>query len=1077
MYFILFFGFLTSLLDAQSLDQKTLESIAIRNVGPAGMSGRITAIDAVLADPEHIYIGAASGGVWESKDGGVEWKPIFDDQPTLAIGAIKINQQNPSEIWVGTGEGNPRNSQNSGKGIFRTLDGGKTWKHMGLSETKVIHRILIDFHDPTVVYVGAGGSPWGPSQDRGVFKSTDSGKTWNKILFSNDKSGIADLVMDPGNPRKILAALYEHMRTPWDFVSGGKGSGLFLTYDGGENWKKISDEDGLPKGDLGRLGLAIAPSKPNIIYALVEAKENGLYKSTDGGEHWSLVSTKNIGNRPFYYHELYVDPKNENRLWNLYSYVSKSEDGGKTFETILDYGKGVHPDHHAFWIHPDDPDYIIDGNDGGLNISRDGGRNWYFCGNIPVGQFYHLNIDQDYPYNLYGGMQDNGSWVGPAFVLKAGGIRNQDWRELYFGDGFDVLPKLSDTRFGWAMSQGGNLAYYDKETGYNQFVKPVHPDDIKLRYNWNAALAAIPGEECGIYYGSQFLHKSIDCGQSWEIISPDLTSNDTSKQRQHASGGLTIDATNAENHTTILAIAPSTLDTKVIWVGTDDGHLQLTRDGGKSWTNVYPNISGAPDSAWIPQIEVSTFQAGEAFVVINHYRRNDWKAYLFHTTDFGQTWKKIVKDQQVTSFVHCVVQDPVMPDLLFLGADDGLYISSNKGQDWVLYPSKKFPRVPVTDLKINTQDHSLAIATFGRSLWVLDQLLFIRELAKNASAGDNTFKLYPAPPATQAQYRSVDGIRFTADAEFKGDNRAGGARFMVYVKPTDKKQDTTVTKAEISKPKQKKKVEIFETDTLTKTIAVDSTQKKEDKKDKDICKIYILDKDGDTLRYIRQKLPEGWSTVGWDLRQKGARFPSRQEPSLDADDPAGRYVMPGEYKIVAVYNEQKDSTTLSVSLDPRLEIASTDLLERNEVINAFQHEVDRAYHAFKALQDVRKDVKMVEAMLVNVPDSTKKMIAGKQKELLKKITVLEESFMEPEEEKGITSAINLRRYLGTTGSYLNSSLGRPGANAHDMMRITKVEVDKNVNAVNKFLREDWEAFKILVQQANWPLFKEIKSVE
>ncbi|MEO5905647.1 MAG: hypothetical protein ABIQ11_02900, partial [Saprospiraceae bacterium] len=441
--FFLFSFLILNIANAQVLDEKILEGFSFRNVGPAGMSGRITAIDVVVNDPDHIYIGSASGGVWESTDGGIAWNPIFDDQPALSIGAIKINQNNPAEIWVGTGEGNPRNSHNSGKGIFRTLDGGRNWTHMGLSETKTIHRILIDHHDPSTVYVGAMGTIWGPNQERGVYKSIDSGKSWNKVLYTNENTGIADLVMDPDNPRKIMAAMWEYGRTPWNFNSGGNGSGIHISYDGGEKWKKITSEEGLPKGQLGRVGLAIAPSSPNIVYALVEAKENGLYKSTDGGEHWSLVSTKNIGNRPFYYHELYVDPQNENRIWNLYSYVSKSEDGGRTFETILDYGKGVHPDHHAFWIHPTNPSFIIDGNDGGLNISRDRGRNWYFAGNIPVGQFYHIDIDHEYPYNIYGGMQDNGSWVGPAFVLKAGGIRNSDWRELYFGDGFDVLPRLS----------------------------------------------------------------------------------------------------------------------------------------------------------------------------------------------------------------------------------------------------------------------------------------------------------------------------------------------------------------------------------------------------------------------------------------------------------------------------------------------------------------------------------------------------------------------------------------------------------------------------------------------------------
>ena len=1063
----------SSLLLAQPIDQKILEGLTFRNVGPAGMSGRITAIDVVLNSPEHIYVGSASGGVWESKDGGVEWKPIFDDQPSLAIGAIKINQQNPSEIWVGTGEGNPRNSQNSGKGIFRTLDGGKTWMQMGLTDTKVIHRILIDEHNPSTIFAGAAGSQWGPNPERGVYKSTDSGNTWNRVLFSNDTSGVADMVMDPTNPRKIIAALYQHTRTPWDFKSGGPGSGLYITYDGGDKWKKITDEEGLPKGQLGRIGLAIAPSKPDIVYALIEAKENGLYKSTDGGEHWSLVSTKNIGNRPFYYNEIYVDPKNENRLWNLYSYVSKSEDGGRTFETILDYGKAVHPDHHAFWISPDNPDFMLDGNDGGLNISRDGGHNWSFCSNIPAGQFYHLNVDNDYPYNLYGGLQDNGSWVGPSFVLKAGGIRNQDWRELYFGDGFDVLPKLSDTRHGWAMSQGGNLAYYDRETGFNEFIKPVHPDGIYLRFNWNAAMAAVPGEDCGIYYGSQFVHRSLDCGRTWEIISPDLTTNDTLKQKQNKSGGLTVDVTTAENHTTILCIAPSTIDPKVIWVGTDDGNLQLTRDGGRTWTNLISRINGCPAGAWIPQIEASTYQAGEAFVVVNQYRRNDPKAYTFHTTDYGATWTNIVTDQQVTSFVQCIVQDPVVRGLLFLGADDGLYVSTDMGKNWSRFPAKIFPRVSTTDLKIHPTDHSLAIATFGRALWVMDDLLILRDVALNRAELDKPFTFFPMPEATQAQYRSVDGIRFAADAEFRGDNRRGGAVIPVYVKPAIKKDSLKTVGVEPTSEKSKKKNTTEVNQPKPVVAGIDSTKKKEDEKEKDLLKLYVLGSKGDTLRYINQKLTEGWNRVGWDMSKKGVRFPSRNEPPKDADDPSGQLVMPGEYKLVGVFNGHKDSTLVNVRLDPRLKITPADLDARNQAFESFYKEVDLSQRAFQALQDVRKDMRMIESMQVNAPDSTQKQIKEKMKPLNKQLSELELKFMEPEDVKGITGEINLGRYLSNSESYLNSSLGDPGANARDMLAITKQEVDKNVIAVNDFLSMQWVPFKEYINGLNWPLFKKI----
>lgn len=1045
------------------------------------MSGRVTAIDVVRTDPDHIYIGTASGGVWESKDGGVRWTPIFDEQPTLAIGAIRINPRNPSEIWVGTGEGNPRNSQNSGRGVFRSLDGGRTWTAMGLAGTKTIHRIVIDEHDPATVYVGALGSAWGPGEMRGVFKTTNSGKTWTKILYTNDRSGVGDMVIDPLNPRKLIVAMYEHARTPWNFTSGGEGSGLHITYDGGDTWKKITPEDGLPKGPLGRIGIAIAASDPSIVYALVEAKENGLYKSTDGGYRWTLVSTKNIGNRPFYYHEIYVDPKREDRIWNLYSYVSKSEDGGRTFETILDYGKGVHPDHHAFYIHPDHPDFILEGNDGGLYISRDGGKNWLFCSNIPVGQFYHVNVDNEFPYNLYGGMQDNGSWVGPAYVLKAGGIRNYDWRELYFGDGFDVLPKQTDTRYGWAMSQGGNLAYYDRETGFNQFVRPVHPEGVTLRFNWNAALAPVPGAPCGIYFGSQFVHKSLDCGRTWSIISPDLTTNDTTRQKQNQSGGLTIDATNAENHTTILAIAASPLDSDVIWVGTDDGNLQLTRDGGTTWTNLAAKLPGCPNGAWIPQIETSPHRAGEAFVVVNHYRRDDWRPFLFHTTDFGATWKDLSKTASdssgISSFVQCIVQDPAVPNLLFLGADDGLYVSIDGGLAWARFPGSVFPHVSVMDLKIHPTDHSLAVATFGRSLWVLDNLLSLRALARDPGSGRKSFALYPAPAGVQAEMRSVDGIRFAADGEFKGENRYPGIRFPVYIKPAEKTMPAD-TAAPVGKSKKKTPKESGQVAGAGLT-AGDSTglRQVQGAGGKDLLELYILSSGGDTIRYINRKPKEGWSAMTWDMRAKGIRFPSRGEPAKDDDDPAGAYVLPGTYKVVAIYKGQKDSVDAKVGLDPRLPVTAQDLQARNQALNDLNKEVDRARQAFKALQDVRKNVRIVETLAVNAPDTIQTSIRAKQKELMKRLADIERGFMEPEDVKGITREINLMSEMYTASAYINTSIGAPGPNASHMLAILRTMTNKAVSDVNTFLDKDWTAFRQYVQDAALPMFKPVEQVD
>jgi photosystem II stability/assembly factor-like uncharacterized protein len=535
----------------QNIDLDHFEALAPRSIGPAGMSGRVTTIDVVNAQPNRIYIGTASGGVWYSGSGGIKWEPVFEDASLQSIGALAINQANPDEIWVGTGEGNPRNSHNSGAGIFKSIDGGKNWKRMGLEHTRTIHRIIIHRDNPEVVYAAALGSAWGPNPERGVFRTEDGGETWEKVLFVNDSTGCADLVLDPSNPNKLIAAMWEFGRKPWFFNSGGEGSGLYVSFDGGDSWEERTSEDGLPKGDLGRMGLAIAPSKPNIVYALIEAKKNGFYKSTDGGFKWKLVSTEDIGNRPFYYADIFADPQNENRIFNLWSYLSKSEDGGKTFEL---FGRGTHPDHHAFWVHPDNPAYMIEGNDGGLNISHDGGDTWRFVQTLPLAQFYHISVDMDIPYNIAGGMQDNGSWVGPSSVWEYGGIQNTDWQEVYFGDGFDVVFRPDNNRYVYAMSQGGNVSYIDRETGKSRFVKPVHPEGEELRFNWNAAIAQNPFHDCGIYFGSQYVHKSMDCGLTWAIISPDLTTNDSTRQRQFESGGLTIDDTRAENFTTILAI-------------------------------------------------------------------------------------------------------------------------------------------------------------------------------------------------------------------------------------------------------------------------------------------------------------------------------------------------------------------------------------------------------------------------------------------------------------------------------------------------------------------------------------------
>ncbi len=1032
-------------LPAQSLDLKPFKNIKPRNIGPSGMSGRVTAIDVVLSEPDHIYVGSASGGVWKSESGGITWTPIFDDQNIQSIGAIAINQSNPSDIWVGTGEGNPRNSQNFGLGIFRSLDAGKTWKNLGLKETKTIHRIIIHRDNPNVVFAGAQGSAYGPNEERGVYRTKDGGKNWERILYVNNQTGVADMVVDPSNPNKIIVAMWEYGRKPWTFNSGGTGSGIYVTHDGGDTWERRSDADGLPKGVLGRVGLAISRSKPNIVYALVEAKDNALYKSTDGGKKWSVVATKNIGDRPFYYAEIYVDPKNENRLWNIFSLVTKSEDGGKTFETVLPYS-GVHPDHHAFWIHPDDPNYIIDGNDGGLNISHDGGKSWRFIENIPVGQFYHVNYDMSIPYKIGGGMQDNGSWVGPSAVWQAGGIRTSQWQEVFFGDGFDLGFRPDNSRYVYAMSQGGNVGYVDTETGKTQFIKPTSPNGTELRFNWNAGFSQDPHNTCGVYFGSQFLHYSKDCGQSWEIISPDLTTNDTSKQKPHLSGGLTLDATNAENHTTILAIAPSPKDAKVIWVGTDDGNLQLTRDGGKTWSNLISKLPGYKAASWIPYIEASAHNAGEAFVIVNDYRRNDWRPIVYHTSDYGQTFRKLVDENKVSGFTLCIVQDPIEPKLLFLGTDHGLYLSIDKGATWTKW-TNGYPSVPTADMKIHSRDHDLIIATFGRAFWILDDIRPLREIARTSGKVlEQPFKVFPVPDAYQAAFKSFDGIRFAADGMFAGENKAPGASITLwvpYVKPAAAPANTNA-----------------------KPVAA-----KEEKRPERV-KIIILSSTGDTVRTFSSRIDTGMVKVYWPLNRNGVRQPSRQERRTDEDSPSGPQVLPGTYKVVAVWGKLKDSTSVTVKSDPRLEVKMDDLKAKDAAYRDFEKVIKKASEGFDQLKEARNTIRRVDAALANAPDSTKQQLTKLSKVLQDSLNILERLYTEPEDVKGIQrDDDNLTSALGRAQQYINASEGAPNQGAQRMVAQARKQTAEVLNRINNFFSTKFADYRKKVEAVQFSLFK------
>ncbi len=1030
---------------SQEFSIALVKNMTPRNIGPGGMSGRVTAIDVVISNPDIIYAGTASGGLWKSVSGGITWEPIFDNEVTASIGAVAIQQSNPDVIWVGTGEGNPRNSLNGGYGIYKSLDGGKTWSSMGLEQTRHIHRVIIDPTNPNTVYVGAIGSPWGTHKERGVFKTTDGGETWNKVLYANTKTGVADLVMDPKNPNKLIAALWEHKRDPWFFNSGGVGSGIYITYDGGKNWKKITSKDGLPDGDLGRIGLAIAHNKTNIVYALVEAKKNGLYKSLDGGLKWIKVNENmnEIGNRPFYYADLYVDPQNENRLYSIFTYVNVSEDGGNNFKQLMPaYGvsNGVHPDHHAWWIHPKNGDFMIDGNDGGLNITKDGGTSWRFIGNLPVAQFYHISVDNEIPYNVYGGMQDNGSWRGPSYVWRDQGIRNSYWQEISFGDGFDVVPDRDNSRFGWSMSQQGYVSRYDWKTGNNYTVRPTHPNpDIALRFNWNAAINIDPKDNSTLYFGSQFVHKSTDKGETWNIISPDLTTNDPEKLKQHESGGLTMDATGAENHCTILVIEPSEVEQNMLWVGTDDGRVHFTTNGGNDWNEVTKNIKGLPKGSWITQIKASKNNKGEALLVANDYRRFNYTPYAYRTTNYGKTWKRIVDENDTESYTLCIVEDVIEPHLMFLGTDDGLYISIDAGTEWTKW-TNGFPTVSVKDLVIHPREHDLIIGTFGRAAWVLDDIRPLREIAKNNTITNENIKLFETPTAYLAAYQQPTGSRFGGDAMYHGTNRGFGARFAYHFNPKSEK-DT-----------------IAQWDTL---------------------KLQIFD--GERLiRTLKQKTPEdnGVHYWSWYMDEKGVQRPSKSV-GKSKREPSGVRVLPGTYKAVLNYGNLSTETTIEVKNDPRLEVnieAQKAVYKASKQLETYQSA------AAKATKQLAESKEIAEDYLKALKEKDKDTYSNSIEQTESIIETIEDKFAlffgKVDERQGITSDPNVSvlERLGTASYYVSTRQNGLTSTEETLIKNAKNDLTNALEQVNSFFENDWKDYRSKIETIDLNPFKNIETI-
>ncbi|MEP6808919.1 MAG: sialidase [Chthoniobacterales bacterium] len=888
---LLFFPALLSLVSlAHAAEQapynsSTISGLGARNIGSATMSGRVSAF-AADHDPSGkitLFVGAASGGVWKSDDGGTTYKPVFDEQPVQSIGAIALDPKNSKNVWVGTGEPWTRNSVSIGNGMYRSTDAGETWTRAGLPTSERISQIVVSPENGETVYVAVPGPLWSDSPDRGLYKTTDGGRTWTQILKGGNLStGCSTIAMDPSNPQVLLAGMWDFRRKGWTFRSGGDGpnapsaSALFRSADGGATWSEVTPENskGFPKKPYGRLALAFAPSNAQRVYCFVESTDSALFVSDDGGATWDKRDKSNwMVWRPFYFANLVVDPKNPDRVFKTDGALIMSEDAGKSFATVGGF-QGGHGDVHAVWIDPTNPQTVFLGDDGGMWYSHNGGSKWWKADNLPISQFYHVSVDDADPYRVYGGLQDNSSWVGQS--QYPGGINNAQWENMYGGDGFWSFSDPSDPDYLYAEAQGGTIGRVNRHTLQGRDIQPKPNYKEKLRWNWNTPIALSPNEKGTIYMGAQFLFRSRNQGQTWDRISPDLTTNDPEKQKQEQSGGVTIDNSAAEMHTTIYSISESPKDKNVIWAGTDDGNLQLTRDGGKTWTNVVGNVPGLPKNSWVSWVEAGNFEPGTAHVTFDRHTFGEMTAYVYRTTDFGKTWTPLVTPQElsgVQGYAHVIKEDTVKPNILFLGTEFGLYVSIDTGKTWAQFKGGRFPAVAVRDLAIQARDNELVLATHGRGIWIVDDITPLRALTPELLGQEAAFV---AAKPVQQRIQGNGGWANGA-AVFTGDNPPDAAVITYYQR----------TRHLFGK-----------------------------------LKIEVLDASGRVVDELPASKRPGLNRVMWSMREKPPRVPPAAQLAFAGT--RGPRVLPGVYTVRMTKDGKVSETKLTVGLDRRAKFTAAD---------------------------------------------------------------------------------------------------------------------------------------------------------
>ncbi|MBO0797995.1 MAG: hypothetical protein J2P31_04160 [Blastocatellia bacterium] len=917
-------------------------------------------------------------------------------------------------IWVGTGEASARNSISFGDGIYKSTDGGKSWQHLGLKDTMYISRIIINPRNPNIVYVAALGHSFGPNQERGIFMTTDGGKTWQKTLYLDAEHGASDLDIDPQNPNILYAAMWRFERKPWTFTSGSEKGGLFRSIDGGLTWTKLSK--GLPKL-MGRIGVKVAPSNPNVVYVIAETKEGTMYRSNDKGDSFQLMSRQaNIVSRGFYYTHVSVDPENENRIYAVASTLFVSIDGGRTYRPIA---PRIHIDYHAFWIDPLNPKRLWSGQDGGIAVSYDQGDSWEYVNNLPIGQPYHVYADNRQPfYWVMGGMQDNGCWTGPSRTREPAGILNDDWRMVSFGDGFKTINHPDDPDLYLSLSQGGNLVRTDMRTREQQLVKPWvgggggPASNQKYRFNWNSPLVFSPHNKTTVYLGGNILFKSPDFGKTWEKISPDLTTNDPEKLKE-AGGPVAQENTAAEYHCTIISINESPVKSGMIWAGTDDGNLQLTVNGGKSWSNLTKNVPGLGPFSPVSHVEPSLKSADVAYVSFDRHMLDDYKPYVFKTTDGGKTWANISGNLPPMAYVHALKEDPKNTDLLYAGTELGLFATYDGGRNWIDLGLKNLPRVAVHDIFVHPRENDLILGTHGRSFWILDDASAIQQM--NAEVAGRAVTLFDVRPAIRFTTRFTRyGI---GDKPFAGPNPPYGALITYFLKD----------KIDAKAP----------------------------------AKVQILDPSGKVIRELAEIPKEkGFNRVAWDLSYEGPKVRRRLTPQQTEETrpfgggSRGPAVLPGTYTVRLIIEDKSQEKKVIVGVDPTVQVTAADLQTQFDYSMKLRELISATNTALRSLDGIKEQLQQIQKNVKETMPEAPKELAGELTEYLKQTDALIGKLATPQQEElGYRGASQLSEKLSSLFSSIQGVNAAPTPAQKEFFDELQQEFQTKMPEVNRFLKE------------------------